>query len=189
MCSNGDLTGRWLGHYLQHNHQRPITADFVQAGERLTGAMHDGHQDMEFSLFEAALESGLPPGADEQMDANLRSQFPEKAAGPIRVVSHVPAASVLQGTRKADIVYFLKTYQGMSYSGFKSGNQMLGVQRDGHSVHYEGRLSSDGLTIDGRWWIDADPARGTGYAHGLFLLRRYEAPALKPARKPWWKFW
>ena len=46
------------------------------------------------------------------------------------------------------------------------------MQQEGHAVHYEGRLSPDGLEIEGRWWIDADPEYGTRRTEGLFVLRR-----------------
>jgi hypothetical protein len=50
----------------------------------------------------------------------------------------------------------------------------VGIRRDGHAVHYEGHLSPDGLVIEGRWWIDADPAYATGRTEGRFMLRLVE---------------
>jgi hypothetical protein len=158
--------------------------------------MCDGHPDNEYSLFEVAHEAGLPPGADEQIEAKLREALPDAPPGPIRYVSHLPSGSVLEGRRKGQVVYFLKTYRGTTFSGYKAGDQLLGVQKEGHAVHYEGRLSRDGLVIDGRWWIEADPAYGSRRTEGLFSLRRQgqppdrgQAPTAERADRPWWRFW
>jgi hypothetical protein len=95
-------------------------------------------------------------------------------------------------------VSFLKTYQGTSFGGYQVGNQLVGFQKSDHEVHYEGRLSPDGLVIEGRWWIDANPVEAIPRAEGLFRLRRAdagEAGAESPAsvsakdRRPWWRFW
>jgi hypothetical protein len=172
MSSSENLTGRWTGHYLQHGQEYVITADLLHTGEQLSGSMHDGHPDREYSLFELAQNAGLPPGADEQIELQLRQSVPDVAAGPIRYVMHLPSGSALEGRCKGKIVYFLKTYQGTSFSGFKAGDRLLGVHKEGHDVHYEGRLSEDGLEIDGRWWIDANREQGTHRAEGLFSLRR-----------------
>jgi hypothetical protein len=147
-----------------------------------------------------AVEAGLPPGADEQIDANLRTMIPDAPAGSIRYVTHLPPESHLQGRCDERDVSFVKTYTGTSFSGYKVGDKIVGEQRDGHAVHYEGKLSSDGLEIEGRWWIDADPELGTRRTEGLFLLRRQsevQPPSVnldvnltgRRAIRPWWKFW
>jgi hypothetical protein len=160
--------------------------------------MRDGHPDNEYSLFEVAFEAGLPPGADEQIDANVREMVPGAPAGPIRYVSHLPTDSVLKGRRMGKTVYFLKTYQGTSFGGFKVGDQVLGRENAGHAVHYEGQLSSDGHVIEGQWWIDPDPAYGARRTEGLFALRRSEAdrtsseepaPTSEGEDRRWWRFW
>jgi hypothetical protein len=185
MSSPLDLTGRWIGHYLQRDQEYPITADLVQAGECLSGSMRDGHPDREYSVFEVAFEAGLPPGTDEQIEAHLREVVPDAAAAPIRYVSHLPPESALEGRRKGRTVSFLKTYKGTSFGGFKVGDRLLGFQKDGHAVHYEGQLSPDGTVIEGRWWIDADPALGVPRTEGHFALRRKdgdESPSREQAR-------
>jgi len=196
MSSAIDLTGRWVGHYVQGGQEYPILADLVQAGPRLSGSMHDGHPDRECSTFEAAVEAGLPPGADEQIEARLRDLVPDAPAGPIRYVSHLPPVSVLEGRCDGSTVSFRKTYQGTSFGGYKVGDKLIGMKRDGHTVHYEGRLGSDGREIAGQWWIDADSAAGTRRTEGAFVLRRApsaESPAAAPAaeevKRPWWKRW
>jgi hypothetical protein len=79
-----NVTGRWAGNYFQHGRPRPIVADLVQAGERLTGSMRDGVTDSESSVTELASEAGLPPGGDEQIVDRLRRMFPDAPATPIR---------------------------------------------------------------------------------------------------------
>jgi hypothetical protein len=157
---------------LQHDQERPITADLIQTGERLSGAMCDGHPQNEYSLFELAQGAGLPPGADEHIEAQLREVLPDAPAGPIRYVSRLPPESVLEGSCKGQTVYFLKTYQGTSFGGYKVGDQLLGIHKVGHAVHYEGQVTPDGLMIEGRWWIEADPEYGTRRTEGFFTLRR-----------------
>jgi hypothetical protein len=197
--SSPNLTGRWTGCYVQHGEEHPITADFLEAGGRLSGFMYDGRPDRDYSVWQAAAEAGLPPGADEQIEAKLREMVPGAPAGPIRYVSRLPPNSTLQGRRTGQGVYFLKTYQGTSFGGYQVGSHLLGIRKAGHDVHYEGRFSPDGLAIEGRWWIDADPADGTPGAEGLFRLRRSEGseatsaqPAPVPeagkAKRPWWRF-
>ena len=77
MAKDTNLSGRWAGHYYQHNGPHPISLDIVQDGERLSGSMWDGDTEKEVSVFEAAAEAGLPPGADEQIVAQLGAMFPE----------------------------------------------------------------------------------------------------------------
>jgi hypothetical protein len=77
MSTSLNLTGRWLGHYQQHDRAHLITAEFLQAGERLTGSMRDRETQSEYSVFQLAAEQGLPPGADEQIVAALREMVPD----------------------------------------------------------------------------------------------------------------
>jgi hypothetical protein len=193
-----NLTGRWTGHYQQHDQQHPITARFTQAGNRLSGSMRDDQPEDEYSLFDLAARAGLPPGADEQIEAKLRELVPEAPAVPIRWVSRLPAESVLEGRCDGQAVSFVKSYQGTSFGGYKLGEQFVGVQKAGHAVHYEGRLSPDGSVIEGRWWIDADSESGGRRLEGSFSLRRAEgdvpsapgqAPSPERQDRPWWRIW
>jgi hypothetical protein len=193
-----DLTGRWVGHYVQHGREFPITADFAQDGEHLSGSMRDGHPDRECSVFEASCEAGLPPGADEQIEARLREMVPDCPSGPIRYVTHLPPESVLEGECFGQKVRFVKTYQGTSFGGYRVGDALLGVQRADHAVRYEGRLSADGRVIEGRWWIEADPGSGPRRTEGEFCLQSSEEGETPNVRqssitgeqnRPWWRFW
>ena len=68
--------------------------------------------------------------------------------------------------------WFLKTYRGDHFSGYKVGDRLVGHRVSGHAVQYSGRLSPDGMEIEGRWWIDPDPESGAIRTEGSFLLRR-----------------
>ncbi|MBX7106624.1 MAG: hypothetical protein K1X57_21295 [Gemmataceae bacterium] len=169
------LTGRWSGAYEQHGREGPIEAEFqVDDAGRLTGTMRDLVTDQDLSLFDAAASAGLPPGYDEQVEARLREVFPDQAAQPIRFVSHVPPDSDLEGEVEGIHVRFRKTYRGESHSGYRVGdNVLIGGLVNNHAVNYRGKLGPDGQTIEGRWWIDADPERRTPRDEGSFQLRRH----------------
>ena len=169
--SSANLTGRWTGYYVQRGEQYPITADFLEAEGRLSGFMYDGRPDRDCSVFQATAQAGLPPGADEGIEAKLREMVPDAPAGPIRYVSHLPPNSTLQGRRTGQTVSFLKTYQGTSFGGYRVGGHLVGTRKAGHDVHYEGQFSPDGLVIEGRWWIDADPERDTRRTARRFRLQ------------------
>jgi hypothetical protein len=194
------LTGRWTGYYVERGEEYPITADLLEDGGRLSGFMYDGRTDRDLSVFQATAEAGLPPGADEQIEAKLRGMVPDAPAGPIRYVTHLPPNSTLQGRRTGQTVCLVKTYQGTTFGGYRVGDHLVGIRKAGHDVHYEGQCSPDGQVIEGRWRIDADPVNRTPGAEGLFHLRRSEASetagaqpgpvaATVKAKRPWWRFW
>jgi hypothetical protein len=97
---------------------------------------------------------------------------PGAPAGPIRYVTYLPADSLLEGWAEGQEVYFLKSYQGAHYGGFKVGDRLVGEEITDHTVHYQGRLSADGTEIEGQWWIEARPGRGSRRTEGGFRLRR-----------------
>ena len=171
MAQTLDLTGRWAGHYWQRGRAHPITAELTQAGERLTGTMRDAETEFEKSVFEAAAEAGLPPGADEQIVAGLREMLPD-ARGPVRSTTRLPATSVLEGDVRGRTVSFRKTYQGEHFAGFRVGDREVGVVLEGHVVHYRGQVNDAGTAVEGQWWIDPPPGRGGRRAEGTFTLRR-----------------
>jgi hypothetical protein len=176
MPSVPNLTGRWTGFYSQHGHERPIRAELVQNGDRLTGTMTDAETECETTVFEMASEAGLPPGADEQIEGKLREAFPEAPRGPIRAAWRLPAESVLVGSVRAGVVQFRKTYQGQSFSGYRIGDQRVGITRPGHRVNYRGEVDAGGTVIEGRWWVEADGS-GVLPGQGGFRLERSPAPS------------
>ncbi len=167
-----NLTDRWEGNYVQQGRERPITADLVQAGERLTGSMRDVVTDSESSVTEVANEAGLPPGGDEQIVDRLRRMFPDAPATPIRYLTHLPPDSSLEGWVKGPEVYFLKAYEGTHYGGYQIGDKLVGFEKASHVVHYGGRVSADGGEIQGKWWIDDTTGHGPRRTEGTFTLRR-----------------
>ncbi len=69
--------------------------------------------------------------------------------------------ATLEGSRSGHTVRFVKTYDG-------SGGQT-------HAIAYEGRLSADGLRIEGRWRIN--------FMAGAFFMER-EPPAVAETAEP-----
>ena len=169
------LTGNWEGYYTQSGEKRPIRATLVQEGDRISGTMIDAETDFDRSLFDAARQAGLPPGADETIDASLRRLHPEVGRGPIRAKSRLPADSRLEGSVDGDRVTFTKTYQGQHFIGYQVGDREIGSAKEDHSVEYWGRLSEDGSRMEGRWTICATESP-KGFIDGAFLLQRVKTP-------------
>jgi CUE domain len=172
MAKDTNLSGRWVGNYYQHNRPHPLSLELIQDGERLTGSMRDGETDQEFSVFEVAVDAGLPPGADEQIVAQLKEMFPEVPASSIRYVTHLSEESSIEGWVRGDMVYFLKTYEGAHVGGYKVGERIVGHFKEHHSVHYRGKLSPDGDTFEGKWWIESATGPGVARNEGSFEFSR-----------------
>ena len=169
-----DITGRWAGAYSQHGREHPIVAIFAQFDAHLQGKMTDGETDFEQSVFEAALDAGLPPGADEQIEVELRKQYPDAPRGPIRAATHVPEFSTLEGSVEGRCVRFVKRYLGDHFSAWKIGDRLVGTTQEEQVVHYSGTLSDDGDSLEGRWWVEGRGRKGPGRTEGSFLLHRRE---------------
>jgi hypothetical protein len=169
-----DITGRWIGAYCQHGHEHPISAIFAQFDTHLQGKMTDADTDFEKSVFEAALDAGLPPGADEQIVKELREQYPDAPRGPIRAASHVPEFSILEGVVQGRAVRFVKRYLGDHFFGWKIGDDYFGTTSEDHAVHYSGTIDSDGNSLEGRWWVGETRGRQKERHEGTFLLQRQD---------------
>jgi hypothetical protein len=169
-----DITGRWVGAYFQHGREHPLTADFAQIDSHLQGKMTDGVTEFESSVFDAAMEAGLPPGADEQIVANLRKQRPDLPPGPIRATATLPSASILEGEVQGQTVRFRKTYLGEHFTGWRVGNCLIGSTVNVHVVQFRGRLSDDANSLEGQWFVDGDQKTGMRRLEGGFILRRLE---------------
>ncbi len=165
------LTGDWEGYYTQSGKKHAISAALVQQGDRISGTMRDAETEFARSLFDAALQAGLPPGSDEMIDARLRQMYPESGRRPIRAKSRLPAGSQLDGFVQGDQVTFTKTYQGPHFVGYQIGDQEVGSERESHSVEYWGRISEDCSRIEGLWKI-YEPQSPKGFAEGTFRLTR-----------------
>jgi hypothetical protein len=167
-----DLTGRWAGGYAQHGADRPLWAVLQQNGEVLTGRMFDLDPRYETALGELVESQGMAPGADEAIVARMRALFPDEADAPVRGSVVLPSESDLEGSVIDHGVRFLKRYRGTSFAGFRVGDVQVGIAGQDHMVLYEGRVSPDGLHIEGRWLI---PGLAEGErAEGPFTLNRIE---------------
>ncbi|MFO0889135.1 MAG: hypothetical protein U0790_08340 [Isosphaeraceae bacterium] len=167
-----DLRGRWTGHYHQHSRPHPISLDLDQDGENLSGSMTDGDTDRDLSVFEATAEAGMPPGEDERLVARLTELFPDAEADSIRYVSHLPPRSSVEGRVRGSTISFIKRYEGTHFGGYRVGEHLVVHVDEGHTVHYQGRLSPNGRELEGRWWIESDPSSGRPRNEGTFELRR-----------------
>lgn len=169
-----DLSGRWAGFYTQHDRQRPITATFVQEGDRLVGRMNDDFTGFETSVSELALEECLPPGADEQIVEKVRSLCPGTENLPVRAEVRLPSESDVEGEVTGHAVRFLKTLRGPYFAGYRVGDFRVGVTGEDPEFQYRGVLSPDGTRIEGRWVLPDPPAQHVlpTRAEGDFVLRR-----------------
>lgn len=169
--AGADLSGHWEGYYKQSGASRKISATISQTENRITGTMRDLETEFDQSLFDAALEAGLPPGADEQIDEHLRRTYHAQRNAPIRSKSRLPSDSTLEGTVQGHFVTFRKTYQGQHFSGYQIGDQEVGWTTESHAVHYSGRIEGQGNRIEGVWTI-SDPDSPHKALQGPFLLER-----------------
>jgi hypothetical protein len=167
-----NITGRWIGSYRQHERDNPITAIFAQVDGNLQGKMTDGITKVDQSVFDAAFEAGLPPGADEQIVVLLRKEFPDAPRTPIRAQSNIPEFSTLEGEIRGRDVRFLKEYIGDHFNGWLVGDKLIGTTIADHSVQYAGTLSEDGKSIEGRWTVSTSRKRDSATVSGSFILRR-----------------
>jgi hypothetical protein len=62
-----DLTGVGAGHYAQRDRSHATNADLVQTGHLLTGVMRDQDTNAESTLFDSAVEAGLPQGQTSRL--------------------------------------------------------------------------------------------------------------------------
>jgi hypothetical protein len=136
--------------------------------------MQDAYTSFETSVSELAMEEGLPPGADEQIVAHVRSLCPGAAHLPVRAEFLIPPRSVLAGEIRGCVVRFLKRYQGEFFAGYRVGTVRVGVTGLNQEVRYCGILAKDGRQIEGHWEI-ANAPRAAKVLHrteGTFVLRR-----------------
>lgn len=170
-----NLSGRWLGYYTQHDHERPIEVEFRQSGERLTGRMEDACTEFRSSLAEVVMEEGLAPGADERIVESIRESFPDVPEGPVTAEIRLSRNSTVEGQVSGPSIRFLKTYEGPHFAGYRIGEVRLGVLGQDQEVEFLGRLSGDGREIEGRWHLAECPhPLWHARSEGGFVLRRME---------------
>lgn len=165
------LTGDWQGHYTQHGSRHRLLARLTQQGPRFTGEMTDLDNVTVQSLFDFVADAGMQPGADEQLEGQIRQMLPEAGPGPITTRSILPWSSRLTGTVQGPFVRFIKTYDGEAWHGYEIDETGIGQRQPAHPVEYSGRLSPDGNMISGLWTIyHQDSSRGC--IDGGFTLQR-----------------
>jgi hypothetical protein len=167
-----DLSARWSGSYSQNGSDHPLWAILEQQGEILTGRMFDGDTRYETPLNELVESQGMPPGADEAIVARVRALFPDAVDSSIRGSVVLPSESDLEGSVIDHGVRFVKRYRGTAFSGFRVGDVQVGIAGQDHAVLYEGRVSPDGLRIEGRWIVAGPSDRDR--VEGPFVLHRIE---------------
>jgi hypothetical protein len=120
------------------------------------------------------MEEGLPPGADEQIVAHVRSLCPGAGHLPVRAEFLIPPNSVLAGEIRGRVVRFVKRYQGEFFAGYRVGTVRVGVTGLNQEVRYRGILSKAGTQIEGHWEIANVPrvAKLLHRTEGMFVLRR-----------------
>lgn len=170
--STVDLSGRWIGHYEHDDVEFPISVELLQTGDRISGFMRDDEPDEEYTVYDPSSAVRNTRKDDEPIDRKLLALIPQAGLQPIHWVSHLPPDSILLGKLTGRTVSFVKTYQGISFQGYRIGDKYFGEESPGRSVDYEGQVSLDGLRIQGNWWIESNPAIGTPRVEGRFSLRR-----------------
>jgi hypothetical protein len=168
MSRTNDLTGEWSGSYSQAGTRKAIRATLEQSGNRLSGQMTDVERVTEKSLFESVAASGLPPGADEAIAAQIHELIPNEPIGPITVVSILPEFASIKGGVNVPFVSFTKAYLEPSVWEYRMGNSSVKRTSPPHEVAYSGRISDDGGMISGQWHIVTHQGR----ADGSFELKR-----------------
>jgi hypothetical protein len=148
--------------------------ELSQEGDVILGRMDDASTSFESSVSELVMAEGLPPGADEQIVAHVRSMCPDSDHLPVRAEVRRPKTSVVAGEVTGRSVWFLKRYQGPFFAGYRVGDLRVGVTGEDQEVRFQGVVSDDGTQIEGRWRIPDPPriARWVQRTEGSFLLRR-----------------
>jgi hypothetical protein len=169
-----ELTGKWVGHYTQHDSVRPISAEFAHKGPRLIGFMNDACTMIEGSVTDLMVEQQMPPGADERIVARIRSMCPGLERFPVRTLIEVPPLSTLDGQFERGRIEFVKTYRGEFFAGYQIGERRIGLRGVDQEVVYQGLLDAAGTQITGHWRV-AGIRKAGSFSHrstGSFVLRR-----------------
>lgn len=175
--SKPDLSGTWRGYYTQHGKERPISARFEQEGFQIVGRMNDELTEFESTVSEMAMDQGLTPGADERIVEKIRELCPWVSQEQIRAESVLPSDSLLNGEIEGLAIRFRKTYQGQFFSGYRVGDVRVGITGEDHEVYYQGRISPDGMEIEGKWLLREGLDHDGPRAEGGFYLRRQTVEA------------
>jgi hypothetical protein len=150
-----DCSGSWSGHYVHDNpliadRSYPIHAELRQIGNRLEGEMMDEVTETVLSLHKLveAYQDSMGKLDSLRVESMLRHN-------PSTIVQSIlPAASVIRGRVREELVTFTKTYQGPFLTRWKAAEMVLGAsRRDRHSVYYSGTIDWTTNRIEGAWLI------------------------------------
>lgn len=152
---DGDLTGRWVGHYAHLGGYRadqefPIEAEIACRDGRVEGRMID--EITEFvddygKLVDATSES---LGVFSRLMAR---RFAGDHPGALLRVK-MPREARLDGRLRGFDLRLFKTYQGRYTVALEErGQSRIVVDRGEHRVEYRGTLDVSGPTIEGMWLI------------------------------------
>ena len=168
-----ELSGHWHGFYVQSQKQHRIEATITQDGKHIYGQMIDVDNVSDEPLYDALANAGCAPGTDEEVAEQVRELIPEAGDEPITSHTVLPEQSTIEGSVSGHFVRFRKHYQGQSLHAYRVGDKGIGEVLDGHTVEYNGQISSDRSTIVGRWTIYGS-GTSRGYQDGGFELKRVE---------------
>ena len=101
--------------------------------------MNDHCVRLECSVRDMALDSGLPPGADEQIVARVRAMCPGLDGVPVLAVVELTPFSILDGEAVGLVVRFDKVYQGEHFAGYRVGERRVGIRGSAQVMTYWGR--------------------------------------------------
>ncbi len=169
---NCDISGRWIGHYVQNDRSWPIVAEFVLDRGKLTGVMFDVIQHHEYSLADLSEYFGESEESLDKVMAMIHEHLPEAAREDVRYVCGNPGQSAIEGFMIGRNAKFTKTYQGERVFGFRVNDRFLGFQGPNTPVHYDGRLTAGGDVFEGRWSVESKRDTGIVRLEGIFRLRR-----------------
>ncbi|MBI1325763.1 hypothetical protein GC170_21590 [bacterium] len=180
---NCEISGRWVGHYVQNDRSWPIVAEFVLDRGKLTGVMVDVIQHHEYTFAQLREYFGATDESIDKAMAMIHEHIPNAARDDVRYVCGNPGHSAIDGFVIDRNARFTKTYQGERVFGFRVNDRFLGFQGPNPPVHYDGRLNAGGDVIEGRWSMESDSDKGIVRLEGIFRLRR-ERPRTGDANGP-----
>jgi hypothetical protein len=198
MTALPDLTGRWVGHYVQRDQRRQISADFRQQGVSLVGTMYDRTTEMSWPLLDQLGANGALSQQQREWLDSLLAALDDAPLSSIEGYFVRPQTAALMGELRDGHVSWQKQYNGPAQFGYRAGGRYVSKQVDDYVVNYQGSLSVDGFTIEGDWGIDARPDLGTPPRKGRFMLRRKpghaeaaadSASTAVRADRAWWQLW
>lgn len=149
----GPLSGKWLGHYVQHNRKFPIEATLDQRGDRIYGTMIDLSPSESRPLTQLLQDNGMSDADIEDFINEIRSQLPGNPTGEIEYRTRLPERSVIEGKIDGSELSFIKRYQGFAYSEYLADGVSMPQSTPCDLVCYTGNITAGYGNIYGEWRI------------------------------------